>query len=134
MADVALTKLTVEAAKTFVGDYYNVLDQERGRIASFYAPNAGIVWNGNTITSGGEFAAFYAKMPPTQFDVQSYDAQPTNPDGRGSCSFLLMVSGSVTIGPASTEVRAFNETFLMKPDATDNTRFLIATQGFRLVK
>ena len=71
-------------------------------------------------------------MPPTKFDVQSYDAQPMNPDGRKSCSFLLLVSGSVRIGEVE-KTRGFSETFVLKPDNREATRWLIETQGFRLV-
>ncbi|KAF8477360.1 hypothetical protein BDZ91DRAFT_709125 [Kalaharituber pfeilii] len=129
----ALIKLCADAAKTFTGEFYSALNNDRSRIGSFYCPNAGVVWNGNPVSSGEDFAAFYAKMLPTKFDVQSYDAQPMQPDGRGSCSFLLVVSGQVKIGTESATLRGFSDTFVMKPDAKEPTRFLIATQGFRLV-
>ncbi|KAF8430000.1 hypothetical protein EV426DRAFT_579264 [Tirmania nivea] len=129
----ALIKLSAEASKTFTGEFYSALDNERTRISSFYGPNAGVVWNGNPVSCGEDVSAFYAKMPPTKFDVQSYDAQPIQPDGRGSCSFLLVVSGQVRIGSESAPMRGFSDTFIMKPDAKEPTRFLIATQGFRLV-
>lgn len=132
------------AAKTFTTEFYTALDNDRAQLSRFYGPNAGIVWNGNPVSSGAEFTAFYAKMPPTKFEVQSYDAQPIKPDGRGSCSFLLLVSGQVRIGPEGSSssstpassappVRGFSDTFVMQPDIKEPTRFLIATQGFRLV-
>jgi len=133
----ALIKLSAEAAKTFTTAYYAALDNDRARLSRFYGPNAGIVWNGNPVSSGAEFSAFYAKMPPTKFEVQSYDAQPIKPDGRGSCSFLLLVSGQIRMGPeessSSAPPRGFSDTFVMQPDIKEPTRFLIATQGFRLV-
>jgi len=141
----ALIKLSAEAAKTFTAAFYTALDNDRAQLSKFYGPNAGIVWNGNPVSSGAEFTAFYAKMPPTKFEVQSYDAQPIKPDGRGSCSFLLLVSGQVRIGteePSSSSssspssappLRGFSDTFVMQPDIKEPTRFLISTQGFRLV-
>lgn len=71
-------------------------------------------------------------MPASHFDVQSYDAQPMHADGAGSCDFALIVSGSVKYGEAK-ELRGFSETFVLKPVELQPTRYLISTQGFRLV-
>lgn len=70
-------------------------------------------------------------MPASHFDVQSYDAQPMQADG-GACSFVLVVSGSVKYGDTK-ELRGFSETFVLKPVEIQPTRYLISTQGFRLV-
>lgn len=68
-------------------------------------------------------------MPASHFDVQSYDAQPMQADGG---DFALIVSGSVKYGEAK-ELRGFSETFVLKPVEIQPTRYLISTQGFRLV-
>ncbi|KAH0605106.1 uncharacterized protein H6S33_005088 [Morchella sextelata] len=62
----------------------------------------------------------------------SYDAQPMQFDVKGSCSFVLIVSGSVKYGELK-EQRGFSETFVLKPVDVQPTRYLISTQGFRLV-
>jgi hypothetical protein len=73
------------------------------------------------------------KSPKATYEVQCYDAQVTTPDGKGSCTFMLQVSGTVKYGDDKSASRGFSDTFLMKPDATDNKKFLIAHHGFRLV-
>lgn len=71
-------------------------------------------------------------MPASHFDVQSYDAQPMQVDGKGNSSFVLIVSGSVKYGEAK-ELRGFSETFVLKPVEVQPIRYLISTQGFRLI-
>lgn len=123
------------AAKTFHEAYYPALESNSPTLPSFYVPEAPIVWNGNALAGGAAFATFWAKMPKCRFEVQSYDAQPTKADGRGSCSFVLIVSGSVKVGDMAPDIkeRGFSETFMLKPNVKDPTRFLVATQGFRYV-
>ncbi|KAI5838898.1 hypothetical protein DFP73DRAFT_562563 [Morchella snyderi] len=125
-------RLAAEGAKRFVETYYPALNSDRTTLASFYHPAASIVWNGNPIASGEAFAAFFASMPDSHYDVQSYDAQPMQFDVKGSCSFVLIVSGSVKYGELK-EQRGFSETFVLKPVEVQPTRYLISTQGFRLV-
>lgn len=53
-------------------------------------------------------------------------------DSAGNCDFVLIVSGSVKYGDTK-ELRGFSETFVLKPVDIQPTRYLISTQGFRLV-
>lgn len=66
-------------------------------------------------------------MPSSTYDIQSYDAQPVADD-----RFLLICAGSVKYAD-SKEPRGFSETFLLTQDIPRSTKYLIATQGFRLV-
>lgn len=129
---LSVLTLFTKGAKRFVETYYPALESERSSIASYYHVPASIVWNGNPIAGGEEFAAFFASMPASHFDVQSYDAQPMQADGVAGCDFALIVSGSVKYGEAK-ELRGFSETFVLKPVEIQPTRYLISTQGFRLV-
>lgn len=69
-------------------------------------------------------------MPTSFYDVQCYDAHPMMV--MGSCSVMLTVSGVVKYGE-SKEQRGFSETFVLKPEPGQPTKFRISAQGFRLV-
>jgi len=86
------------------------------------------------MTGGVAFAEFFEHMPATNYDVQSYDSQPMLVPGTsgGPCNYMVIVSGSVKYGD-SKEQRGFSETFVLKPSSTDPNRYVVATQGFRLV-
>lgn len=73
-------------------------------------------------------------MPKTVFEAQSYDSQPLMPNGTGSTSFIMIVSGQVTLGEgASKNVRGFSETFVIVPAEGDGEGFKIQSQVFRYV-
>lgn len=86
------------------------------------------------MTGGVAFAEFFEHMPATHYDVQSYDSQPMLVPGTsgGPCNYMVIVSGSVKYGD-NKEQRGFSETFVLKPSSTDPNRYVVATQGFRLV-
>lgn len=94
---------------------------------------AAIVWNGNAFAGGEAFATFFGTMPLSFYDVQCFDAHPILPDGLGTCSVSLTVSGVVKYGD-SKEQRGFSETFVLMPEqAGQATKFKISAQAFRLV-
>jgi NTF2-related export protein 1/2 len=84
------------------------------------------------MTGGSQFARFFERMPAANYDVQSFDAHPMLPNQQGICNYLLIVSGSVKYGE-SKEQRGFSETFVLKPNGDATNRYVVATQGFRLV-
>ncbi|KAF8247444.1 NTF2-like protein [Wilcoxina mikolae CBS 423.85] len=130
--DSSLIKIATDAARRFVESYYPALNDNRSYLDSYYHPNAAIVWNGNPITGGMDFATFFATMPTSHYDVQSFDAHPMGSDGMGSCSVVLSVSGVVKYGE-NKEQRGFSETFVLKPELGQVAKFKISAQGFRLV-
>lgn len=102
------------------------------------------------------------QMPPTHYEVQSYDCQVINsnyitpgvepplaqPKGRGGAasvaktmSILVLVSGYVRFGEERTKEswdlagnRGFSETFVLVPNpGREQRQFLIQSQNFRLV-
>ncbi|PWW76223.1 NTF2-like protein [Tuber magnatum] len=127
-------KASADGATKFTDSYYEAINTKRASLENFYDPNASIVWNGNPMTGGVAFAAFFERMPATHYDVQSYDSQPMLVPGTtgGPCNYMVIVSGSVKYGD-SKEQRGFSETFVLKPSSTDPNRYVVATQGFRLV-
>jgi NTF2-related export protein 1/2 len=71
-------------------------------------------------------------MPKSFYDAQSFDAHPLAPDGMGSCTIMLSVSGAVKYGE-SKDQRGFSETFVLKPEPGSRTKFKISAQSFRIV-
>ena len=115
-----------------------------------------IVFNGNIIPDAISFQAmFEQQMPPTHYEVQSYDCQVVNPNymaegvasGSGASgknmTILIIASGYVKIGePKEAAMRGFSETFLLVPNpeaavvkgrGKHTKEFLIQSQNFRLV-
>lgn len=124
------------AATTFVDSYYPALNSlnTRTQLASYYAPNAAIVWNGNAITGGEDFANVFASMPTSTYDPQSFDAQPIGGHGdpNASTGIFLSVSGSVRYGEGK-DLQTFNETFVLQPEGPNSKKWKITVQNFRLV-
>ncbi|CCX07919.1 putative nuclear transport factor 2 [Pyronema domesticum] len=130
--DAKLIKTASDAARRFVESYYPALNDNRSSLDTYYYPDAAITWNGNAILGGGNFATFFATMPTSHYDVQSFDAHPVAVDAMGNCSVMLNVSGSVKYGE-SKEMRGFGETVILRPEEGNPTKFKISAQGFRLV-
>ena len=165
MLERALTQCDCIAAEHFVHKYYHALDSSRQTIATFYMPAAAmpdgkplpaILFNGNIIPDAEAMQAMYQQqMPPTRYEVQSYDCQVLNPNyvsdgstnGEGASgnnmTFLVVVSGYVKMGePKEAKMKGFSETFVLVPKLdTHSTRgrgkaareWLIQSQNFRLV-
>ena len=119
-------------------------------------PLPAIVFNGKVIPNATALQEMFEKeMPPTRYDVQSYDCQVLNPqyglnfdssqDGSDGnyMSILIIVNGNVRMGPLKdSETRGFCETFVLVPKSLDQnlkpgsksvTGWVIQSQNFRLV-
>ena len=119
-------------------------------------PLPAIVFNGNIIPDAKALQSmFEERMPPTHYEVQSYDCQVLNPNYMGddtasnsrakgrNMTILVIVSGYVKIGePREAAMRGFSETFVLvpNPDITavkgrgkHMKEFLIQSDTLRLV-
>lgn len=92
---------------------------------------------------------FMNQMPPTHYEVQSYDCQiinpayptpatggkPGNKPAVKNMSILVIVSGYVRFGETKDlPQRGFSETFVLEPNpAKSGKEWLIQSQNFRLV-
>lgn len=160
-------KLTQDyiAAEEFVKSYYDTLMSHRKSMSLFYSapssmpdgkPLPAIVWNGNVVKDAATFQDMFVKeMPPSYYDVQSYDSHVINPkyvsaedatSQQGSpknMSMLVTVSGYVKYGEdAEAPMNGFSESFVLVPNPeNDSTKgrgkrgkeWLIQSQTFRLV-
>ncbi|KAI5306663.1 methionyl-tRNA synthetase [Ascosphaera pollenicola] len=155
-----INKATTEAADNFVKSFYPALQSNRKMLSSYYAdPTSDILFNGNFVASGAAVQQIFEKdMPPTHYEIQSYDCQLLNPNyttsatptapaadtkgGALNISMILTVSGSVRFGESRTlPSRVFSETFVLVPNPNlqqgrkdpRQKRYLIQSQNFRLV-
>ncbi|KAG5290104.1 nuclear transport factor 2 domain-containing protein [Histoplasma ohiense] len=134
-------KISIEATTAFVQSFYPALQSARDTIASFYAPNpvlSKLLFNGNIVADGPSVQEIFTnQMPPTRYDIQSYDCQiintnyPALPASSSSAvtaasaarnmSILVLVNGSVRFGvevePGDSTNRRFSETFVLVPNA-----------------
>jgi NTF2-related export protein 1/2 len=114
-----------------------------------------ILWNGNLVPDAASMqTTFITNMPPTHYEVQSFDCQVINSSyitdgtqGSGDSAgknmvLLVIVSGYVRLGPANdSDMRGFSETFVLVPNPElSNKRqgkptkeWLIQSQNFRYV-
>ncbi|CBF75213.1 hypothetical protein AN3864.2 [Aspergillus nidulans FGSC A4] len=150
----AYAKVSTEAATEFVQSFYPALQSNRATIASFYSsPPSTIVFNGNPVADGNAVQEiFVSQMPPTHYEVQSFDCQIINKqyptatigrqiDPRKDISILVVVSGYVRFGESrDLPQRGFSETFVLVPNPSSEggkgkrrRDWLIQTQNFRLV-
>ncbi|MCJ1366328.1 hypothetical protein MMC16_005456 [Acarospora aff. strigata] len=162
-----LTRLLVLslAAEIFVESYYTALRSSRATLSTFYSPPSAmpdgkplpaIIFNGNVISDAAAFQEMFEKqMPPSHYEVQSYDCHTLNPNytakdiksssgGSGkNMTILLTVSGYVKFGELrEAEMKGFSETFVLVPSSDPtgskgqprrNQEWLIQSQNFRLI-
>ena len=149
------------AATDFVESFYSALESSRSSISSFYASTLStILFNGNAVPDGSSVQdIFVNQMPPTHYEVQSFDCQIINPSypattgipvGSAAAvrnmSLLVTVSGYVEFGDhremQGSPNRGFSETFVLVPDSVEprpgakgrgKKQWLIQSQNFRLV-
>ncbi|KAK6354245.1 hypothetical protein TWF730_008657 [Orbilia blumenaviensis] len=135
MEDDILIQLAYTAAKNFVSSYYLDLQTARSKLKTYYMPTATISWNGNNLSGGiDDVEKLHTEMPPANYEVQCFDAQPLMPNGRGQCSILLITNGYVKFGDEKdAPSRGFSETITLEPDTSTPVRFLISSQSTRLV-
>lgn len=154
----SLSDCVFPAATEFVQSFYPALQSNRAAIASFYSqPTSTILFNGNAVADGNAVQEIFVnQMPPTHYEVQSFDCQvinPTYPTPTTSgvklpnqttvkdMSILVVVSGYVRFGESrDLPQRGFSETFMLVPNPTADApkgkrrrEWLIQTQNFRLV-
>lgn len=144
--------LTQLAATDFVQSFYPSLQSNRAAIASYYNDTIStILFNGNVVADGKAVQdIFLNQMPPTHYEVQSYDCQIINqayptPEPAGgkisnkqaakNMSILVIVSGYVRFGETKDlPQRGFSETFVLVPNSGKTGKeWLIQSQNFRLV-
>ncbi|EEQ33330.1 hypothetical protein McanMca71_001326 [Microsporum canis] len=143
-----LTKVSTDATTNFVQSYYSALDNARQTLSTFYAPTVtNILFNGNIVADGASVQdIFVNQLPPTHYEVQSYDCQVLNqnyptippattdntaspfgantnrntPDPAKNMSILVLVSGYVKFGEGKetwdSPNRGFSETFVLIPN------------------
>ncbi|KAL1965937.1 hypothetical protein VTN77DRAFT_5070 [Rasamsonia byssochlamydoides] len=157
-----VTKVSTDGATDFVQSFYSALQSNRGSIATFYSPvPSTILFNGNVVADGAAVQdIFVNQLPPTRFEVQSFDCQVINrhyptPTATGvklptqttakDMSILVTVSGYVQFGESrDTPQRGFSETFVLVPNPAAGSagagakgkgkkEWLIQSQNFRLV-
>ncbi|EDN07735.1 conserved hypothetical protein [Histoplasma mississippiense (nom. inval.)] len=136
-------KISIEA---FVQSFYPALQSARDTIASFYAPTpvlSKLLFNGNIVADGPSVQEIFTnQMPPTRYDIQSYDCQIINTNypalpassslssassavtaasAARNMSILVLVNGSVRfeveVEPGDSTNRRFSETFVLVPNA-----------------
>ncbi|KAI9036973.1 putative nuclear transport factor 2 domain protein [Aspergillus affinis] len=158
LGEDTLTKVSTNAATEFVQSFYPALQSNRASISSFYSqPTSTIIFNGNVVVDGSAVQEIFVnQMPPTHYEVQSFDCQIINPayptptttgvktpqeTTSKDLSILVVTSGFVRFGESrDLPQRGFSETFVLVPNPTADApkgkrrrEWLIQTQTFRLV-
>lgn len=135
------TRVSTEAAESFVDAYYTALNGSRNQIASFYVPVTQlptgralpyICYNGEVSSDAAAFQkTFEEEMPWTHYEAQCFDVHVMNPcmgpieskskkDHERNMSLVVLVSGYVRLherkeGP----IRGFSDSFVLVPNKED---------------
>ena len=138
LTETDYTRVSTEAAETFVDAFYTTLDSRRNQIKQFYVPTTTlpsgrglphISYNGELVENADLFQERYEKqMPFTHFEPQSVNVHVMNPsmnpiesaakrDAERNMSLTVQVSGYVRLeerkqGP----MRGFSDSFVLVPN------------------
>ena len=107
--------LACSTAENFSKLFYDKMDNKRHTIAKMYLETATASWNGNKVDGSVDIQKFYLdKLPKTEHNVTSLDAQPVGAAFVGSqTTILVSVAGNVSFQgqplsqpPSSTFIKA----------------------------
>eukprot|EP00051_Salpingoeca_urceolata_P003064 m.54929 g.54929 ORF g.54929 m.54929 type:complete len:138 (+) comp12493_c0_seq2:305-718(+) len=135
MADKkAIIAQACDAGETFAKLYYETFDTKRPMVhqlvASHYAPDAVLVWNGNPLNGAEPIANFFGGLPPTKHTIEVLDVQPCPLLGHPMpLPLLVTVKGLVKYGKSPS--KSFSQTFMLKPPAPGAGTYVVANDCFR---
>ncbi|KAK4008260.1 NTF2-related export protein 1 [Daphnia magna] len=98
---VAIDKrvLIDEACSTaleFTKLYYDCLDKKRNLLCKLYMETAVLVWNGNSVSGNMQIQSFLEKLPASDHQIVSLDAQPIHEEAiKGQPTVMAVVAGIV---------------------------------------
>lgn len=96
-----------------------------------YMNNGLLVFNGNGISGDTEVANFIQKLPPSDHQITTLDAQPILDSNAGK-TILIQTSGLVKLDNQKAS-KAFQQSFLITAVNTpDGIKWKIVTDTFRL--
>lgn len=114
------------AAEGFLQIYYECMDgpQRDANIAELYRDTSVLIWNGETVNGAQQIKEFYAKMPQSKHEIQSWDCHPV--PGTNPTAILVTVSGIVLHGEMPSKMpqtkkhgvlhRIFSQSFVLTPE------------------
>ncbi|KAK9465210.1 hypothetical protein V1512DRAFT_266581 [Lipomyces arxii] len=134
MSDSAqIIEMIARGSEAFKAVYYDALDNRRTSIAELIEPNAPIIYNGNPMVGGAQYAELYAKMPVTAHDVTGFDCHPLmTASPPGQIAIALTVSGKVRVGTdRSKGLCGFSESFVLRPQP--DGKYRVGSLCYRLI-
>ena len=127
MSKAAEIVTCIETAETFHKLFYEKLDKSRQTIGKLYLDNATLNWNGNALKGKAEISGFLQKLPISNTNVYSVDAQPLM-----DSSILIVTTGTVKFQSInSNRDQDFSQTFVLKK--TDTKTMKVSFDCFRLI-
>lgn len=138
LSETDLTRISTNAATTFLETYHDALSHSRSTISTFFIPPSPdpptIIYNGTLIQSGEDFQNVYESMPYTHYEIQSVNASVINPcidprkavegvpkgEVERNVSVSVLVSGFVRLYERKEgEVRGFSESLVLVPNSEE---------------
>ena len=104
-------KEAADHGKKFAELFYEKLDKARHGIGGLYHSEGHLIWNGNSVRGKDNIVAFYEKLPITDTQLWSVDAQALRLEfTQNQPTITVVCGGRIKIG--STH-RFFSESFLL---------------------
>ncbi|XP_046452224.1 NTF2-related export protein 1-like [Daphnia pulex] len=83
-------------AQEFTKLYYECLDKKRNLVSRLYMDTAVLVWNGSSVAGNMVIQAFLEKLPVSDHQIVSLDAQPVHDEAiKGQSTIMVTVAGIV---------------------------------------
>ncbi|EFX71857.1 hypothetical protein DAPPUDRAFT_308659 [Daphnia pulex] len=83
-------------AQEFTKLYYECLDKKRNLVSRLYMDTAVLVWNGSSVSGNLVIQAFLEKLPVSDHQIVSLDAQPVHDEAiKGQSTIMVTVAGIV---------------------------------------
>ncbi|XP_046651063.1 NTF2-related export protein 1-like [Daphnia pulicaria] len=83
-------------AQEFTKLYYECLDKKRNLVSRLYMDTAVLVWNGSSVAGNMVIQAFLEKLPVSDHQIISLDAQPVHDEAiKGQSTIMVTVAGIV---------------------------------------
>jgi len=120
--------LACSTAENFSKLFYDKMDNKRHTIAKMYLETATASWNGNKVDGSADIQKFYLdKLPKTEHNVTSLDAQPVGAAFVGSqTTILVSVAGNVSF--QDMKPKPFQQNFML---TARGDHWKVATDTFR---
>lgn len=119
-----------DAGKKFTEYFYERLDKGRHAMSGLFWDEASLIWNGNGVKGKAAIISFYEKLPISETNLWSVDAQPILdlPGFNGQHTICVMCGGRMRLGDTT---KFFTESFILTAEGQETKLWKIVSDTYR---